>query len=134
MCLFPEVLKIFKHLLYVIWTWKSPQISLIAVRRLIVFCVCWERKDISFCHGSYPYYPAGKYILIILNSHLNKTVLYYTLPLEAQVYCASVRAAVHRSSKVAAPTGFDQRESGSKTVGTWGQLKTCTQLLFCLYK
>ena len=43
---------------------------------------------------------------------------HHPLPQETQVYCASVRAAVQRSSKAAAPTGFDQRESGSRTVGT----------------
>ena len=53
---------------------------------------------------------------IFLVSHT--VIIIITLPLGAQVYCAPVRATVHKSSRVAAPAGFDHRESGSRAVGS----------------
>ena len=43
--------------------------------------------------------------------------LYISLPSRAPVYGAPARAAVHSSSRAAAPAGFDQSEPGSKVVG-----------------
>ena len=54
---------------------------------------------------------------------LNFIIIIITRPPGAEVYCAPVRAAVHESSKAAAPAGFVQREAGSRSVGTCGQLK-----------
>ena len=47
-----------------------------------------------------------------------RETLLLSLPQGAQVYWAPVRAAVHESSRDAAPAGFNQRESGSSIVGT----------------
>ena len=64
------------------------------------------------------------YLIYVLGWSVKDVVLNNnTLPLEAQVCCAPLRAAVLEPSRAAAPAGFDQRESGSRAVGNCGQLK-----------
>ena len=89
-------------------------------RFFLSFCVSYRLRLSVYFH---PNLYLNYYDFSSFSFSFEEHFFIITLPLRAQVYCALVRATVHKSSRVAAPAGFDHRESGSRAVGSRGQLK-----------